>query len=146
MKVNENKTVNYTCPIHPEVTSNTPEDCPQCGMALVPGKGNKIMKANEGEQVTYKCPIHAEVDGNTPEDCPKCGMTLVRERRNKRNKRNKITGQTFRMWLCCLLPLIAILLLPVFGIQINLAWVLLIVMAACCLVPMLFMGDSHSKK
>ena len=28
----------YTCPMHPEVTSDKPGSCPQCGMALVPKK------------------------------------------------------------------------------------------------------------
>ena len=26
----------YTCPMHPEVTSDSPGKCPKCGMALVP--------------------------------------------------------------------------------------------------------------
>src|SRR5690606_18096309 len=26
----------YTCPMHPEVVSNTPGKCPKCGMDLVP--------------------------------------------------------------------------------------------------------------
>jgi hypothetical protein len=26
----------YTCPMHPEVTSDKPGKCPQCGMELVP--------------------------------------------------------------------------------------------------------------
>lgn len=30
------KNVIYTCPMHPEVQSNKPGDCPKCGMALVP--------------------------------------------------------------------------------------------------------------
>jgi len=25
----------YTCPMHPEVVSSTPGNCPKCGMALV---------------------------------------------------------------------------------------------------------------
>jgi hypothetical protein len=30
--------VQYTCPMHPEVLSDTPGDCPICGMALVEKK------------------------------------------------------------------------------------------------------------
>ncbi len=26
----------YTCPMHPEVTSDAPGECPKCGMDLVP--------------------------------------------------------------------------------------------------------------
>lgn len=29
----------YTCPMHPEVTSDAPGKCPKCGMTLVPKKG-----------------------------------------------------------------------------------------------------------
>ncbi len=28
----------YTCPMHPEVISDKPGNCPKCGMALVPKK------------------------------------------------------------------------------------------------------------
>jgi len=28
----------YTCPMHPEVVSDTPGDCPKCGMPLVAKK------------------------------------------------------------------------------------------------------------
>ena len=26
----------YTCPMHPEIVTNQPGDCPKCGMHLVP--------------------------------------------------------------------------------------------------------------
>src|SRR3989338_2068505 len=36
-----NKTV-YSCPMPPEVRSERPELCPECGMALLPVKGEKL--------------------------------------------------------------------------------------------------------
>ncbi|OYV04839.1 MAG: hypothetical protein CFE26_14740, partial [Verrucomicrobiales bacterium VVV1] len=59
----------FTCPMDPEVISDTPGDCPKCGMAL--------------EQVTplfgiatYTCPMHPEIEQDSPGDCPICGMPL----------------------------------------------------------------------
>lgn len=34
-RVAPNGTVVFTCPMHPNVTSSSPADCPTCGMALV---------------------------------------------------------------------------------------------------------------
>jgi len=56
----------YVCPMHPEVTAESAEDCPKCGMRLIPA-----------EPTTYVCPMHPEVTADTAEDCPKCGMKLV---------------------------------------------------------------------
>jgi Cu(I)/Ag(I) efflux system membrane fusion protein len=59
----------YTCPMHPEVISDTPGKCPKCGMDLeqVPAV------ARPGQ---YTCPMHPEVVSDTPGKCPKCGMDL----------------------------------------------------------------------
>lgn len=43
----------YTCPMHPEVTSDKPGKCPKCGMDLVEMKAEKKSeehKHNEGEE------------------------------------------------------------------------------------------------
>ena len=61
----------YTCPMHPEVISDTPGKCPKCGMFLeqVP----EVSKAKPGQ---YTCPMCPEIVSDTAGDCPKCGMPL----------------------------------------------------------------------
>ena len=55
----------------PGVESDTPGDCPKCGMALERNPAWKSAAA-----VIYTCPMHPEVEQDHPGDCPKCGMTL----------------------------------------------------------------------
>jgi cation transport ATPase len=38
--------IEYTCPMHPEVLSDRPGDCPKCGMALEP----KTMAVDRGAE------------------------------------------------------------------------------------------------
>src|SRR6266508_444937 len=53
------------------VESDTPGNCPKCGMAL---ERNPLQ---HGEQKTiYTCPMHPEIEQDQPGHCPKCGMTL----------------------------------------------------------------------
>jgi FtsP/CotA-like multicopper oxidase with cupredoxin domain len=57
----------YVCPMHPEVMSETPDRCPQCGMKLVAVAASR----------TYVCPMHPEVTSEEPGHCPTCGMKLL---------------------------------------------------------------------
>jgi len=64
-------TVEYTCPMHPEVVQNEPGSCPKCGMDLEPREVQ-----TEETAVEYTCPMHPEVVQSEPGSCPECGMDL----------------------------------------------------------------------
>jgi FtsP/CotA-like multicopper oxidase with cupredoxin domain len=61
-------TVVYVCPMHPEVVSQEPGRCPECGMKLL---------ATAAAAATYVCPMHPEVVSQEPGRCPECGMKLL---------------------------------------------------------------------
>jgi FtsP/CotA-like multicopper oxidase with cupredoxin domain len=65
--VGEGEALLYVCPMHPEVTSETPDHCPKCGMKLIA----------QAAPTGYVCPMHPEVTSETPDHCPKCGMKLL---------------------------------------------------------------------
>lgn len=64
----------YTCPMHPDVTSDKPGKCPKCGMDLSLSKKEEMKK-----EVTksYTCPVHADVVSDKPGKCPQCRKKLV---------------------------------------------------------------------
>ena len=57
----------YMCPMHPDVFSDEPGRCPECGMKLLPVEA----------PTSYACPMHPHVTSESPDRCPECGMKLV---------------------------------------------------------------------
>ncbi len=71
--------VEYRCPMHPEVVSTSPGDCPVCGMKLVAATLSPAPKEEApARPAIYVCPMHPEVTSPEPGRCPSCGMKLVR--------------------------------------------------------------------
>jgi len=61
----------YICPMHPDVNSKLPGQCPKCNMKLV------ASKAGAGADF-YICTMHPDVMSNQAGTCPKCNMKLVK--------------------------------------------------------------------
>lgn len=68
----------YKCPMHSEVISNNPGNCPKCTAKLVVDRtGSK-----QGKTV-YTCSMHPDVSSATDGKCPVCGMKMATKKTNK---------------------------------------------------------------
>ena len=65
------ESMEYTCPMYPEVRQLGPGTCPKCGMALEPAS-----VALPQTRTEYTCPMHPEIVRDEPGSCPICGMAL----------------------------------------------------------------------
>ena len=68
----------YTCPMHSDVVSNIPGNCPKCTAKLVVDRtGSK-----QGKTV-YTCSMHPDVASATNGKCPICGINMGAKKNSK---------------------------------------------------------------
>ncbi|MEW6212614.1 MAG: heavy metal-binding domain-containing protein [Acidobacteriota bacterium] len=78
----QQEAVVYVCPMHPEVQSSKPGNCPRCEMKLVAKQDIKkeekpAAPAPDTYADGFTCPMHPDVRSDKPGNCPKCEMKLV---------------------------------------------------------------------
>ncbi len=113
--------IQYSCPMHPDVTSDKPGKCNKCGMDLTKtkkeqmkmevmkmyscpmhpdvtsdkaGKCSKCGMDLKKMDMTYTCPNHPEVNSNRPGKCPKCGTLL------NLTPKEKMKMEVMKMYAC----------------------------------------------
>lgn len=107
----------YTCPMHPEVRSERPGNCPKCGMALEP-----VAVAAPIVRTEYTCPMHPQIIRSQPGSCPICGMALEPRQVTAEETNPELADMTRRFWISVVLalPLLALMvseLLPSMPLQ-----------------------------
>jgi P-type Cu+ transporter len=100
----------YTCPMHPEVISAQPGDCPKCGMAL-----ERLTPSLTA--MSYTCPMHPEIEQDAPGDCPICGMplepmTVSREADSQAIQEIRMLTRKFWIGLALTVPVLLLAMLP----------------------------------
>lgn len=115
---NQQASGKYTCPMHPEVLSDKPGNCPKCGMAL-----ELARPAAQKQSVIYTCPMHPEIEQAGPGTCPKCGMNLEPKttKPDVEEDDSELRSMTLRFWVAAVLsvPLLLLSMLPMIGVPLD---------------------------
>ena len=85
----------YSCPMHPDVTSDKPGKCTKCGTDLLLSK--KELLKREVVKI-YSCSMHPEVISNTAGKCAKCGMDLLV------SKKEQLKREVVKLYTCPMHP------------------------------------------
>ena len=104
----------YTCPMHPEIVTDEPGDCPKCGMSLERVAGFQVSKSTQ-----WTCPMHPDVVRDEPGDCPICGMALEPIGGVAEDEENaELADMTRRFWVSAVLtvPLVVIAMSDALGL------------------------------
>ena len=108
----------YVCPMHPEVQSDKPGNCPKCGMALEPAR-----PVAPKRKVIYTCPMHPEIERDGPGTCPKCGMELEPKtvEPGMEQDDSELRSMTRRFWVCLVLtvPVLLLAMCPMLGVPVD---------------------------
>lgn len=86
----------FSCPMHPEITSNKGGKCSKCGMDLTITK-------KETQKTTYSCPMHPDEVSLEKGKCSKCGMVMVKTTKLKHNtaiKGSQTSSETVTKYVC----------------------------------------------
>lgn len=92
--------IEYTCPMDPEVRQLGPGMCPKCGMALEPAT-----VAPPQARTEYTCPMHPEIVRAEPGSCPICGMALEPRTVVLEDDNPELRDMTRRFWISAILTL-----------------------------------------
>ena len=95
MSKHQTDKMKYSCPMHPEVTSDKPGKCSKCGMNLVLSKKDHMKM---GSMKMYSCSMHPGVTSDKPGKCAKCGMQLVK------SGKEKMKMETMKIYTCPMHP------------------------------------------
>ena len=113
MAVPTDSSLQYRCPMCPEVSELNPGPCPSCGMAL------EAQAPFAAPPTTYTCPMHPEVVRDQPGDCPECGMALEPASPTAQENNPELVdmGRRLRWSAALTVPLLALAMGPMVGLS-----------------------------